>query len=204
MSRRAFVAVLLLALLGGCSDVRRAGEVANAVRAGGYDVTGVTFAGGPGGDVVRVAWRPRRGEDPETADRGIARIVWERADLRLDGVVLERVDSRGPVVTSRELLLSRAELESAFGPRDPRLDEHGLSDPSGLLGPVLGLLALAGVVSTVLLVVLVRRTKRAQARPPAGPPSGGSWGGPSGGSWDGPSGGAPAAPGGGPYPGAGG
>ncbi|HEU0129820.1 MAG TPA: hypothetical protein VFQ85_02375 [Mycobacteriales bacterium] len=178
-ARRA--AALLLAVvaasgLGSCGVVRAAARTQSALREAGYRATGVTFRSGSGGDVLVVTWRPRARTEEALREEslGAARVVWEKAPVRFDGLELlaRGVDLPGFGDESADFY-DRAELEGRFGPRPAGLDDRGPGELLGLRGIlvtvlVAGLLSVAG---TVLAVVLILRARR--RRPPA--PAYGGW-----------------------------
>lgn len=134
------------------------------MHAAGYDAVSVQFFSGTGGNAVNVSWRTDATDaaGARAEAREVAGIVWRTAKFRIDRVSLTAF---GTVNGTEER--TRSELERDFGPRDPALDAHGLF-PSWLLPALL----LGAIAVTVGIVVLVRRTKRRNSRPPSWPPGG--------------------------------
>lgn len=174
MRRRSYVLVaLLLALLAGCGFLGDVVDLQDELQDAGYDVERVIVSQGTNGlEVVEVTWdskaTTRQGVHDEVT--GIARIVWEKARFRVDAVYLIATGIDVPGMERREEgRIDREALERGFGPRPPGLDRRTFSgsfDPKVLLG--IGMAAvLLGIASVVLIVVLVRRTKR-RNQPPRG------------------------------------
>lgn len=174
-ARVALVAVTVV-LLAACSTVQGAVDTAEGIaRATGTSDISVSIDNPLDRDAVRVGYATDLTEPQAVRDqaREVARVVWTEFPFRFDTVELE---PRGAGVGT--VTYDRGELEEAFGPRDPDLDQD-LSDAAG--GLAAGVLAVIGVVLLVVLgvvvlviVLIVRASRRRRERDAQG-----GWGGPS-------------------------
>lgn len=179
MRRRSYVLVaLLLALLAGCG-FKDIVDLQDELQDAGYDVQRVFVSTSNGLDVVEVTWDSKATTQQGVRDEGtgIARIVWERARFRVDGVSLVATGIDVPGMGRYEQgRIDRAGLERDFGPRRPGLDDQSVFRKLIVFAVVAVLL---GIASIVLIVVLVKRTKRRNQGPPGAwgpPPPPGAWG----------------------------
>ncbi len=160
-----------LVLVGACSTIRSTIDVTSELRDRGYDDPNVSVTSD---NVVEVTYRStalRSDSESIAADElEVAEVVWERMDVRVDGVYVEEERS------DKSQYLPRSALVDRFGERDPALDDTTFADDAARAGRiaigvviVMGLVFLAVVALVIWLVVRSQRKRRAKGGPTAGP-----------------------------------
>jgi hypothetical protein len=171
---------LLLALVAGCGSIAAAAELSATLAQDGFTNPNVNVATRNGVDTVTVT---ASGHSSLTGDEALnraAEITWQTFPRRLDVLEVTVGPDQGTA--------TRAQLEAAFGPRNPELDARTIG--GDFVGPLIGvgvgfLILIIGVV--LLVVLLVRRSRRRRAAgapaqpgypppgypPPGAPPPGG-------------------------------
>lgn len=164
--KRAAVLLAAALVVAACGAVGGTISTFRALGEAGYSNPQLSSTGGEISMTVR-----RDAEDLDAAAARAAEIVWRKLPFPIDTLTVVCENGFGGQGSFRA---TRAELEAAFGERDPKLDEP-VSDSElrrvGLIALALLLLGLAVLAAIVVtIVVLVRRSRRSAHRPPPPPP----------------------------------
>ena len=168
------VLAVLMAAAAGCGVVRGAVSTAKALGEAGFGSPRFDFGNGTDTIVVSVE---KDTEDLDAAAAEAAEVVWRKLPLpiqRLEVTCGNGFGGKGAFVADH------AELERRFGARDPDLDRGFQESDTRTLAIVIaalvggGLLVLGAIL--VLVLVLIRRSRK--RNPPPGPPGppGPTWG----------------------------
>jgi len=150
-------------LLAGCGALSTALDMAGRLGREGFSDAKVELNSRNGRDTVEVAFSGHRSLQGDPAIDRAAEIVWDELPLRFDELVV--------TTGGDSFSMERPDIEAAFGPRKPALDERSIGQEIGggfaTVGIIVLLVFVVGIGLVVWLVVwLVRRDRR---RAPPGP-----------------------------------
>lgn len=155
---------MLLLCLGGCSLAEDTQPLRDALKAKGYQVSGISLESNNGHDVVTIsADNPAKPSDSQHVE--VAETTWQRLPINFDQLVVKLKTSGLPWT------VTYSDMKDAFGPRPASLDHKSIGDSVGgsvgLVGIILGGVCLLLAVSGVVLVVVLAKRHRKRNAPAA-------------------------------------